>query len=136
MNIEFSFNRIALLYGIGSLMGAVTVTADWFVREMMGGGLALLSFQPGIDNYYMPMVWGGVWALLYIFPLNSLSWVWRGIIFGFAPALTHLSLKSGGVNQAIDFLSPDRFLRHDTLIVIIVYIIFWGLSTSYLSRKT
>lgn len=127
--------RIFLLYGIGSAMGAVATAVNWLVREFLGGGLAVVAAQPGLDDYYMPMVWGGIWGLLFLLPINFVSWIGRGIVLGLVPGLTYLSLKAGGFDRLIDFISPDRFLRHDTLIVLLVYMFVWGLGTSYMASR-
>lgn len=127
--------RIFLLYGIGSAMGAVATVANWLLREFLGGGLAIVTTQPGLQDYYMPMVWGGICALLFVLPLNFVSWIGRGIVIGLVPGLVNLSLKAGGLDRLIDFLSPDRFLRHDTLIVLLIYMFIWGLGTSYMVNR-
>lgn len=133
--LPHSLTRVFILYGIGSLMGAVANAANWLVREFLGGGLAIVSTQPGLSDYYMPMVWGGVWGLLFLLPIHFVSWIGRGIVLGVVPGLTYVSLKAGGFDRLIDFLSPDRFLRHDTLIVLLVYMFIWGLGTSYLASR-
>lgn len=127
--------KVFLLYGIGSAMGAAATAVNWLVREFLGGGLAIVSTQPGLNDYYMPMVWGGIWGVLFLLPINIVSWVGKGIVLGIVPGLTYLSLKAGGFDRLVDFISPDRFLRHDTLIVLLVYMFVWGLGTSYLANK-
>jgi len=135
MQITLSFQRMMYLYGLGSLMAAAAITVNWFIREMMGGGIAVVSVQPDMASYYMPMVWGGVWAIAFVLPLNMMSWVVKGLLIGIGPALTYLSLKSGGFDKIIEFLTPDRFLRHDTLLVVLVFCLVWGLGVSYFARK-
>lgn len=136
MHGYFSFlHRAAGHYGIGSLMGAAALFANWFLREFFGGGLALLAVKPDLDDYYMPMVWGGVWALAFLMPMQAFSWVGRGIVLGIGPGLTYLSLKAGGLDRLVDFISPDRFLRHDTLIVLLIYMFIWGIGTSYVLER-
>ncbi len=135
MQITLSFQRMMSLYGLGSLMAAAAITVNWFIREMMGGGIAVVSVQPDMASYYMPMVWGGVWAIAFVLPLNMMSWVVKGLLIGIGPALTYLSLKSGGFDKIIEFLTPDRFLRHDTLLVVLVFCLVWGLGVSYFARK-
>ena len=135
MQITLSFQRMMYLYGLGSLMAAAAITVNWFIREMMGGGIAVVSVQPDMASYYMPMVWGGVWAIAFVLPLNMMSWVVKGLLIGIGPALTYLSLKSGGFDKIIEFLTPARFLRHDTLLVVLVFCAVWGLGVSYFARK-
>jgi len=135
MHITLSFQRMMFLYGVGSLMAALAITVNWGARELMGGGLAVMSVQPDIAAYYMPMVWGGLWALAFILPINFVSWIPKGLILGVAPALTHLSLKSGGFDRVFEFLAPDRFLRHDTLLVVLIFCVVWGLGVSYFAKS-
>ena len=135
MQITLSFARFMYLYGLGSLMAAVAITVNWLVREMMGGGLAVVSVQPDLSSYYMPMVWGGVWAFVFMLPVSMLSWRGKGLLYGIGPALTYLSLRSGGFDKILEFLTPDRFLRHDTLLVVLVFSVVWGLGVSYFAHK-
>ena len=123
------------LYGVGSLMAAIAIAVNWGLRELMGGGIAVVSVQPDMASYYMPMVWGGVWALAFVLPINILSWIPKGLILGVGPALTYLSLKGGGFDRILEFLTPDRFLRHDTLLVVLVFCLVWGLGVSYFARS-
>ena len=127
--------KIFVLYGIGSVMGAAATLVNWLVREFMGGGLSSLAGQPGLQAYYMPMVWGGVFGLLFLLPLNLVSWIGRGIILGIIPGLAQLALKSGGIHRIVDLMSPDVFMRHDTLVVMLVYMFVWGLGTSFLAGR-
>ena len=135
MQITLSFVRMMYLYGVGSFMAAAAIAANWFIREMMGGGIAVVSVQPDMASYYMPMVFGGICAWLFILPINMLNWVHKGLIFGLVPALTYLSLRSGGFDKILEFLTPDRFLRHDTLLVVLVFCLVWGLGVSYFANK-
>ena len=135
MQITLSFLRMMYLYGLGSVMAAAAITVNWFIREMMGGGIAVVSVQPDMSSYYMPMVWGGIWAIAFVLPLNMLSWVVKGLLLGIGPAITYLSLKSGGFDKIAEFLTPDRFLRHDTLLVVLVFCVVWGLGVSFFARK-
>lgn len=135
MQITLSFQRMMFLYGVGSLMAIVAVTANWLLREMMGGGIAVVSVQPDMASYYMPMVWGGIWGLAYVLPLNMLSWFVKGLIYGLGLAATYLSLRSGGFDQFVEFFTPDRILRHDTLLTVLVFCIIWGLGTSKLANR-
>lgn len=135
MQITLSFQRMMFLYGVGSLMAAVAISVNWGVRELMGGGLAVVSVQPDMAAYYMPMVWGGIWALAFILPIHFLSWVPKGLILGIAPALTYLSLKSGGLDRILEFLTPDRFLRHDTLLVVLIFSVVWGVGVSHFAKS-
>lgn len=127
--------RVFLLYGIGSAMGAATTAVNWLVREFIGGGLAIVTAKPGLDDYYMPMVWGGICGLLFLLPIHFVSWIGRGIVLGIVPGLAYLSLKAGGLDRLVDFISPDRLLRHDTLIVLLAYMFVWGLGSSYLANR-
>ena len=131
--MSLTFPRVAIAYGIGSLGGAVTVFVDWAVREFAGGGLALLTFKPGLETFYQPTFWGGLWGLLFLLPVG-MSWMGRGLIFGIFPALTHLALESGGFHKVVELIAPERLLRHDMLLVLLVYMLAWGLLCSYLNR--
>ena len=127
--------RIFIFYGIGSIMGAVATVSNWLVREFLAGGLSSLAASPTLGDYYMPMVWGGICGLLFLIPIHFVSWIGRGIGLGIVPGLIVLSLKAGGFDRLVDFVSPDRFLRHDTLIVLLVYMFIWGLGSSALAKR-
>lgn len=128
------FERIAFLYGVGTVGGALAITAQWILKELAGGGLALTTTQPKLDAYYMPMVWGGLWALLYLIPMR-IKPIYKALIFFWAPALTYMALRSGGWSKVQELIMPDRLLRQDMLLVLIVYFVFWGLLTSKLATR-
>jgi uncharacterized membrane protein (GlpM family) len=123
--------RLLTLYGVGSLGGALTVLAYWALAEGVNG-LPFVSFKPGMEAFYAPMVWGGIWALLYILPLTINNTV-KGLIFSLFPAFTHLALTSGGFGRFLDGISVNIVVNHKSLVVVLVYAVFWGLVTSYIA---
>ena len=130
------FNRFAFLFGLGSLAAALTVLANWGIRETIGGGLALVTARPTLTTFYEPMVWGGIWGLLYLIPISNVKWFWKGMIFGLLPGLCTQWLRSGGLGEDIfKILAPDRLLRHDALLTMLAYVLVWGLVTAYCARQ-
>lgn len=127
-------SRLTYLYGIGTIGGALALTAQWILKEVAGGGLALLTTQPKIESFYMPMVWGGIWALLYLLPIK-IKPLWQALIFFWAPAFTFMALRGGNAGKVQEFFTPDRLLRQDMLLVLLVYFICWGLVTSTLANR-
>jgi hypothetical protein len=125
--------RLLTLYAVGSLAGALTVGAYWGLSKVAQGGLSFLAADITMQTFYAPMVWGGLWAFLYIIPLN-ISWFWKGIIFSLMPAFTALSLKSGGFDALDEFLTFHAVTRHDVLLVLVIYLVCWGLVTGWMTR--
>ena len=126
-------NRVLILYALGSVGGALTVLAYWGLSQLAGGNLSFLSASLDIDDFYAPMVWGGVWAFLYLLPIN-VKMVWKGLIFSLFPAMTHLSLKKGGLTDALSFIDLNILSRHDVLVTILIYLVFWGLFTAHMGK--
>lgn len=132
--MSIQFDRVAYLYGIGTLGGALALTSQWILKELAGGGLALVTTQPKLENFYMPMVWGGFWALLYLLPVR-IAPMWQAVVYFWAPALTFMALRSGGWTKVQELITPDRLLRQDALLVLVVYFVCWGLLTSKLANR-
>ncbi|MBI1363098.1 MAG: hypothetical protein GC134_03860 [Proteobacteria bacterium] len=125
--------RMMILYGVGSLGGALTVLAYWALAQS-ANGLPFVSFKPELASFYEPMVWGGLWGFLYLLPFN-VSPLIKGVIFSIFPALTHLAMSSGGLEKLMDYASLNMVVNHKTLVVLLIYALFWGVVTSYMSPR-
>ncbi len=125
--------RLFILYGVGSLGGALTVVAYWLLAET-ANGLPFISFKPELATFYAPMVWGGIWAFLYVLPLHFNALV-KGVVFSVFPALTHLALSSGGLSKLVDFASVNMIINHKSLVVILIYALCWGVVTTNVASR-
>ncbi len=125
--------RIGFLYAIGSFGGMLTVVAFWLIAQALVE-IPFVSFKPELADFYPPMIWGGVSAaVLYTLPLywNPLI---RGALFSLLPAFIELAHRYGWMPpNAGDVDLNLLFLQRESLLVIVIYIVFWGFVTAKLS---
>lgn len=132
MNISLS--RILYLYGVGSLGGFCAVLLQWLVRQLAGTNIAFMTSTLNLDALYGPMVWGGIWAQLYLVPLHT-NTMWKAALFFWGPAFTYLGLYGGGFTGVGRILAPDNFMRQEIFILLAIYFVAWGILTSILAKR-
>ena len=140
MNQKLQLNFI--YYGLGSLGGFLAVLGFWFASAVIDDW-NFGAYNLSIESFYVPMVWGGLFALLYNMPFRTDWWV-KGSFFSLFPAFAHLILMSDGIKaQAYSAITGASFSSIDlgkllseqeSWMWIGCYFIFWGLLTSKIIR--
>lgn len=78
------FRQLSLAFAAGGVGVIALVAAMWILKE--SGALASLGLRPPSprmpDFLYSRIVWGGIWALLFVLPIMSRQWLLRGLIVG------------------------------------------------------
>jgi hypothetical protein len=83
------FRRLSLAFAAGGV-GVIALAAFlWIVRE--AGVMASLGLHPPPVRMpaflYSRIVWGGLWALLFVLPVMTGQWLLRGVLVGVLASL-------------------------------------------------
>lgn len=126
--MRVTFKNLSLAFAAGSLGGLIKGLAAW-----LGGasGLnALLGSQlaPGLTPFwvYQHMVWGGLWAFLFLLPLRGLSYVSLGVIYSLPQTLISLLVVMPQMHQGLLGLR----LGYATPVLILLFGFIWGIATA------
>lgn len=128
-----NLNQIALLYGSGSIAGAMAITVLWASEKLFGQYVSfLLEINMNVETFYAPVFWGGCAGLLYMLP-NKLSLRATSAFYGFIAAFAFLIQK---FSWAEAFLKGNINLAHllqvEVLATLIIFTFVWG----YVTGKT
>jgi hypothetical protein len=122
--------KVALYYAAGSVGGLLVGLAGWIVGSSGIPDLMGVAVKLALDKatIYRLMVWGGIWALIFLLPLGIRPLWLKALIYTMAPVLTLLLVivpARGG-----QMLLLDR----GALAPLYVYLINtpWGFAAAYL----
>lgn len=125
--MRITFKNLSLIFAAGSLGGLVKGLTAW-----LGGasGLnALLGSQlaPALTPVwvYQHMVWGGLWAFLFLLPLRKLSYVSLGVIYSLPQTVISLLVLMPQMQQGLLGLR----LGYTTPFLILFFGFVWGMAT-------
>ncbi len=124
---------LTLLFASGTFGGFLEAVSFWFFGKI--GINALMGMPaPGWNPamIYRPVVWGGIWGLIFVIPFLGNKIVWRGIILSIAPTLAawfvFIPARTPGFHGTLSMLS-----------LIIILNAIWGIATGFwlnLARKS
>lgn len=77
---------------------------------------------------YQRLVWGGLWAFLFLLPLERLSFPWRGLVFSLGPTLGQLFIVFPFQAQKVIMSLQLCYL---TPVFVIFYNAVWGLAAGW-----
>ncbi len=123
--------HIATSFSCGAFAALIACLLLWALG-VYGINAALgVSLAPGLTRYwlYPQVVWGGLWALLFLLPWRN-AWFARGVLLSVPPLLVQLFLVfprsgSGLAGLGLGTLTP--------LVIGVVFAV-WGCVTSLLLR--
>ena len=86
--MEVFLRRISLLFSAGAVGGLVSSAVFWLlgrfgITQMIGVHLAPKLTPAWL---YPRLVWGGIWAALFLIPILKNATVKRGLLFSLAPS--------------------------------------------------
>ncbi|MDF1535795.1 MAG: hypothetical protein P1S46_04740 [bacterium] len=128
--MEVFLRRVSLLFSAGVLGGLVNSIALWAmgrfgITAMMGVNLAP-AFTP--VWLYPRMIWGGIWAALFLIPVLKHSPFKRGVLYSLAPSAVqlfvlfpHMAYK-GYLGLELGGLTP---------FLVVVLNAVWGIAAAY-----
>jgi hypothetical protein len=119
---------LSLYFAAGALGGLANSLAVWLfgrlgVSHALGVGLAPALTPAWL---YPRVVWGGIWGLLFVLPLD-LGWARRGLVLSLGPTLVQLLVVFPRAGAGVGGLS------HGTLtpLLVVVFNAVWGLVASW-----
>jgi len=127
--------HLATSYSCGAFGALVACLLLWTLGAYGINAALSVSLAPGLARHwlYPHLVWGGVWALLFLLPWRS-AWVSRGLLLSLPPLLWQLFILfpragAGLAGMGLGVLTP---------VVLLLVFAVWGLATSgalrYLGR--
>lgn len=119
---------LATTFGAG-VLGAFARTLAFWLMAFSGLSAAIgfpFSASLSPESLYPRLVWGGLWALLFLLPVPRKVWWLRGLFFSLVPSLvwlvqTHLS-------HALDTLLADG----KVFLTVLAGNAIWGLITAWI----
>src|SRR4030042_3406655 len=109
-----TFKNISLVFAAGSLGGLLKGLTAWLFGTLGLNALLGSQFAPALTPFwvYQHMVWGGLWAFLFLLPLRGVSYASRGIIYSLPQTLISLLVmmpqidrKSTRLNSSHGYIS-------------------------------
>jgi hypothetical protein len=130
--------RLSLVFSAGCLGALANSLAVWWSGKMGITAALGVKIAPALTPafLYPRIVWGGIWGLLFLFPVLAKSTLLRGLLLSIGPTLVQLfivfPIKAQKGIMGLDFgnLTP---------VLVIVFNAIWGLVAAYwlalMSRK-
>jgi len=120
--------NLSLIFAAGSFGGLVKALVAWAFGA--AGINALLGFKmaPALTSawIYQHLVWGGIWALLFLLPLSG-SYYFRGAIYSLGQTLVQLLVIFPKMNRGL--LGLELGLMAPVLVCF--FGVVWGLATGF-----
>jgi len=123
-----AYRNLSLIFAAGGFGGLVKAIVAWLfgalgINALLGSSLAPALTPPWI---YQHMVWGGIWALLFLLPLRRLSYPALGVLYSLPQSLVMLLIVMPKMGLAGPWgLGWGRI----TPVLILFFGAIWGLST-------
>lgn len=124
--MKISVTRISLIFTAGCLGGLANSILVWLFGVLGVTGALGVQLAPHLSApwLYPRLVWGGLWALLFLLPIPRLSYAVRGLLFSLAPTLATLLLvfpfqaHKGLFGWQLGYLTP---------LFVLFYNAIWGM---------
>ncbi len=106
--------RLSVVYAAGTVAALLNSLAVWFFGKMGIAALLGVKVAPALTIawLYPRLVWGGLWALLFLIPLLKERWILRGLLWSLVPTLAQLfyffpfAAQKGMMGLALGTLTP------------------------------
>ncbi len=122
-----TLKNLSLVFAAGSLGGLAKGLAAWLFGALSINALLGSQFAPALTPMwvYQHMVWGGIWALLFLLPLRRISYVSLGIIYSVPQTLIALLVLMPKMGKGLLGLQMGL----TTPILILFFGFIWGIAT-------
>ncbi|MFZ5451160.1 MAG: hypothetical protein ACOZF2_04735 [Thermodesulfobacteriota bacterium] len=126
--MRITFKNLSLLFAAGSVGGLVKGLAAWGCGAVGFNALLGSQMAPALTTLwvYQHLVWGGLWAFLFLLPLKGLSYISLGIIYSLPQTLISLVIIMPRMHQGLLGLH----LGHMTPVLILFCGFIWGIATA------
>ena len=121
--------KISLVFAAGVLGGLLNSLAVWGAGELGITAAAGVKIAPKLSAawLYPRLVWGGIWGLLFLFPLMQKRYLYRGLIFSLGPTVVQLFIvfpikaSKGIMGLDLGLLTP---------LLVFVFNAIWGFAAA------
>jgi len=124
------FKKLTLSFSAGCLGGLINSLVVFLfgafdITAMFGVNIAPSLTPPWL---YQRIVWGGIWGVLFVFPLFKRSYTSRGLLLSLAPTIVQLFIvfpikaQKGLLGFELGLLTP---------LFVVFFNAVWGLTTAY-----
>jgi hypothetical protein len=126
---------LSLAFVAGCLGGLVNSTAVWLFGAVGLTQALGVSIAPKLTPawLYPRLVWGGLWGLLFLLPVQGLTYSTRGLLLSLGPSAVQL-LVVFPVQAQKGLLGLQ--LGHLTPVMVLVFNAIWGIITALCLKVT
>ncbi|MDD2901613.1 MAG: hypothetical protein PHU44_04200 [Syntrophales bacterium] len=126
--MRLTFKNLSLIFAAGSVGGLIKGLAAWACGAVGFNALLGSQMAPVLTPFwvYQHMVWGGLWAFLFLLPLKGLSYISLGVIYSLPQTLISLVVIMPGMHRGLLGLG----LGHMTPVLILIFGFIWGIATA------
>ena len=128
MNMNDFYRNLSLIFAAGAFGGLVKALVAWSFGA--AGVNAALGFKmtPALTPMwiYQHLVWGGIWALLFLLPLSG-SYYLRGALYSLGQTLIQLviifpNMGKGMLGLELGYMAP---------VLVTGFGVIWGLAAAF-----
>jgi hypothetical protein len=128
--MEVFLRRVSIIFSAGVLGGLINSTALWAMGRFGITAMIGVNLAPKLTPMwlYPRMVWGGIWAALFLIPVLKHSPFKRGLLYSLAPTAVQLLVLfphkayKGYLGLELGGLTP---------VLVIVLNAVWGIAAAY-----
>ena len=127
--MKITYKTISLIFAAGCLGGLAKGLAAWLCGASGINALLGSQFAPPLTTQwvYAHVVWGGIWALLFLLPIRGWSVYSLGILYSLPQALISLLVMFPKMNRGLLGLQ----LGYSTPVLVVLFGFVWGLATAF-----
>ena len=126
--MSITLKNLSLVFAAGSLGGLLKGLAAWFCGAWGFNALLGSQFAPALTPFwvYQHVVWGGLWAFLFLLPPRGRSYVSLGVIYSLPQTLIALLFLMPKMGKGVLGLQMGPM----TPVLILIFGFVWGLVTA------
>jgi hypothetical protein len=123
-----TIKNLSLLFAAGAMGGLIKGLVAWGCGAAGLNALVGSQMAPGLTSLWMyqNLVWGGLWAFLFLLPLKGLSYMSLGVIYSLPQTFFSLMVNMPRLHQGLLGL----YLGQITPVLILIFGFIWGIATA------
>jgi hypothetical protein len=129
ITMRITCKNLSLVFAAGSLGGLLKGLAAWLFGTLGINALLGSQFAPSLTSFwvYQHMVWGGLWAFLFLLPLRGWSYISLGVIYSLPQTLVSWLVMMPQMDRGLLGLR----LGYATPALILFFGFVWGMATGW-----
>jgi hypothetical protein len=128
--MEVFLRRISLVFSAGIVGGLINSVALWALGSFGVTAMMGIKLAPKLTPMwlYPRMVWGGIWAAMFLIPVFKNSPLKRGVLYSLGPTIVQLLVifphkaYKGYLGLELGGLTP---------VLVVVLNALWGITAAY-----